>query len=692
MALGLNSPAQQAAPSATSSAPLTMAPILVTATSGAAPATIDPSLGVRIYTIDTAQIKTLPQGADTTFDQVVERTPGVSQDAYGSWHVRGEDANFQYLINGVRIPMGIINSTFGQKFDTRFISSLSLLDGSLPAQFGINTGGIFDIQTKQGSALEGGVASIYGGSYDTVRPNLSYGGVSGSTDYFVQGSYNRSDLGIENPTGSSYPIHDHTDQYQGFAYLCDNLDKNSQLMFMLNGSDADFQVPNTPAVPVAFTLPNRSTFNSYDLNETQNEQFDYGIVSYKTKLDDFSLQSSLTSSFARTLFRPDPVGDLLINGVALEQNRSLTENTWANDVSYPISEDHLLKGGTYLASQIESAATTAKVFRTDASGNVLSNIPLTIEDGQYKEGYIYGFYLEDQWQATHLLTINYGFRFDQVEEYVSENQISPRFNFAYQATPSTAVHLGYSRFFVPAQLEYLPPASVHKYLNTTNAPEVTLDDKPKAERSNYYDVGVTHQVNENWQIGMEGYYKSIRNVADEAQVGDSDIYVPFSYARGYYVGTELTSSYSRDGFRTFTNIEVSEAKASDLNSSQFLFGQNELTYTAQHDVHVNHDQQLTISTGASYTFNDTTIHADCIFGSGFYDGFADKDKVASHHPVSFGIEHDFKLSKLQTLSLRCDVVNLLDEVYVYHHGDGIGTAAPYYGQRRGVYIGVDLKF
>ena len=130
------------APSApTGAAPITMATIVVTAPSGVGQATIDPGLGIRVYTIDTAQIKTLPQGADTSFDQVVERTPGVSQDAYGSWHVRGEDTNTSYLINGVRIPLGIVNSTFGEKFDTRFISSVSLLDGALPAQYGLNTGG-----------------------------------------------------------------------------------------------------------------------------------------------------------------------------------------------------------------------------------------------------------------------------------------------------------------------------------------------------------------------------------------------------------------------------------------------------------------------------------------------------------------------------------------------------------------------
>ena len=669
-----------------------MPEISVTATSDYEQATIDPSLGTRVYKIDTAQIQTMPQGADSTFDQVVERTPGVSQDAYETWHVRGEDTNVSYLINGIPIPLGIVNSTFGTKFDTRFISSVALLDGVLPAQYGITTGGIFDIKTKQGPDLEGGDASVYGGSYNTVRPTLSYGGVSGNIDYFFQGSYDHNAIGIENPTNSSYPIHDHTDQYKGFAYLCDHLDETSQLIFMLNGSYGDFQIPNTPGIPVAYTLPNNSTFDSADLNETQNEQFHYGIISYKKQTDNFSIQSSLISSYARTLFRPDPIGDLMFNGLASEQNRSLTENTWTNDISYRINDDHTLKGGFCVTSQIESAASNTKAFQTDSLGNVLSNVPITIVDGQYKEGWLYGFYLEDQWQATRQLTVNYGCRFDQVSEYVSEHQFSPRASLVYQATPSTAFHLGYSRFFVPAQEEYLPPSSVQKYLNTTAATPVTTDDKPQAERSNYYDVGFTQDVTKDWHIGMDGYYKQIKNFADEAQVGDSLIYVPFSYARGQYYGAELTTSYSKDGFGAFGNLGLSRAMATDINSSQILFGQDELDYTAQHYVHVNHDQTITASAGVSYTFKDTTIHMDAIYGSGFYDGFADKNQVPEHCPVSFGIKHDFKLAKHQTLSLRLDVVNLFDESYLYHHGSGIGTTAPYYGERRGFFAGLDYIF
>jgi outer membrane receptor protein involved in Fe transport len=685
-------PGNQTATNPANSTPILPEVVVTAQSSEVGQSTIDPSLGIRVYTIDTAQIQNMPQGEDTTFAELIERTPGVSQDAYGSWHVRGEDTATSYLLNGIRVPLGIVNSIFGQKFDTRFISSVSLLDGALPAQYGVWTGGIFDITSKQGSDLAGGVASLYGGSYDTVRGNFSYGGVSNNIDYFFQASYDDNDIGIENPTSSSSPIHDHTYQYKGFLYLCDHLDKSSQLTFMLDGSYGAFQIPNTPGIPVAFTLPNMTTFNSTDLNETQIEQYHYGIVSYKKEMGDFNIQSSLISSYSQTWYRPDWTGDIMINGLASEQNRNLIENTWTTDMSYRINDDHTLKAGPYFTSQIESVASTTTAFKTDSSGTVLSDIPIIIGDGQNKDGYQYGFYLEDQWQIADQLTANYGFRFDQVDEYVIENQISPRVNFVYQATPATALFAGYSRFFVPAQLEYLPPSSLEKYENTTAGSSVTTDDKPKAERSNYYDTGLTHQVNKDWKVGIEGYYKSIRNVADEAQVGNSEIYVPFSYARGHYLGGELTSSYSRDGFSAFANLEVSRAMGRDINSSEFLFGQDELNYTAQHYVHLNHDQFITLSTGAAYTFLHTTVHIDALYGSGFYDGFADLDQVPAHCPVNCGIKHDFKVAEHQTLVLRFDVINVFDDIFVYHHGGGIGTTAPYYGERRGFFAGVDYKF
>ena len=321
------------------------------------------------------KFKNLSQGADTKFTEVYENSPGVSQDGHGIWHIRGEDSGTSYLINGVPLPRGIINSSFGQKFDSRFVSSVSLLDGALPAQYGITIGGIIDITTKQGSDLEGGTASFYGGSYDTIRPNISYGGVHGSVDYYFQGGYEGSDIGIENPTSSSYPIHDHTDQFNGILYLCDHLDKNSQLSVMLSGSHDYFQIPNTPGLPVAFTLPDVSTYDSTDLRSTQVEQQDYGMLSYRRVNGAFTLQSSLISSYAQTSFHPDQIGDLILNGEASAQSRELIEDIWQTDMSYRINDAHLLKWGLNFTSQVESATASTTAFPTDSSGNPTSNIP-----------------------------------------------------------------------------------------------------------------------------------------------------------------------------------------------------------------------------------------------------------------------------------------------------------------------------
>ena len=170
----------------------------------------------------------------------------------------------------------------------------------------------------------------------------------------------------------------------------------------------------------------------------------------------------------------------MFNGLASEQNRSLTENTWSNDTSYQINEHHPLKGGSSVTSQIESVASATTAFQTDSSGNVPSDVPITIVDGQDKEGYLYGVYLADQWQATGQLTGNYGCRFDQVSEYVSENQFRPESKSGLSSDSVNGPFHGVFWFFVPTQEEYLPPSSVQKYLNTTAATAVTFDDKPKA--------------------------------------------------------------------------------------------------------------------------------------------------------------------------------------------------------------------
>ncbi|HZL31591.1 MAG TPA: hypothetical protein VFC54_11110 [Pseudolabrys sp.] len=117
---------------------------------------LSPRFGASTFDMNRAFIETLPQGTNGSINKTLLQAPGVSQDsaASGEIHVRNEHANVQYRINGITLPDGI--SGFGHVLDTSFASSLALITGALPAQFGLRTAGIVDIQTKSGNALQPG--------------------------------------------------------------------------------------------------------------------------------------------------------------------------------------------------------------------------------------------------------------------------------------------------------------------------------------------------------------------------------------------------------------------------------------------------------------------------------------------------------------------------------------------------------
>ena len=159
----------------------------------AARASIQPSLGATSYTISNATIQALPGADNQQFNQIVLQLPGVVQDGFGQFHVRDDHSNLQYRINGTILPEGI--AVFGQTLSPRLIDKFSLLTGALPAQYGPRTAGILDITTKSGFK-NGGSISLYGGSHDTIEPSIEYGGSTGSTNYFVSGSFSHDRLGI----------------------------------------------------------------------------------------------------------------------------------------------------------------------------------------------------------------------------------------------------------------------------------------------------------------------------------------------------------------------------------------------------------------------------------------------------------------------------------------------------------------
>ena len=662
---------------------------------------IVPSLGATSFGIDQQQILALPQGADAPINQILLRAPGVAGDSAvnGDLHIRGEHANLQYRINGVLLPEGI--SGFGLELDSRFVNSMQLVTGSLPAQYGFRTAGIVDIQTKSGAPDQSAGISVFGGSFDSIRPSFEAGGSAKAFSYFVNGSYDHNGIGIENVTASAKPIHDTADQSKLFSYMTYLLDDKSRVSVIVSGSDSTFQVPNTPGLDAGTAPGGRQwvpgTFDSTRLNERQNEQNYYGVITYQRTAGSLNYQLSAIGRESSVHFMPDPVGDLYFNGVASDVARKLHSAGLQGDASYALGGQHTLRSGFMALDEYVAANTTTAVFPVDNNGNP-TGAAFSITDNHKLHGLFAGLYLQDEWKIAAGLTLNYGARFDLFNSsFDNENQFSPRLNFIYKPTDATAFHAGYARYFTPPPVENVSSSTVAAFDNTSNAAASDQADPEKAERADYFDAGISQTLAPGFQVGLDGYYKLAKNQLDDGLFGQTLILAAFNYTKGKVYGLELTTSYTTGGFSTYANLAHSVAQSKAWNSSQFLFDPADVAYVQSHWIALDHDQTLSGSFGASYHWNEsrgrTQIYLDAIYGSGLRTSATAADgsnipnggTVPSYYSISAGVEQSFKIGANQTVKARLDVVNLTDKSYELRDGTGVGVGAPQFGMRRGFF-------
>ena len=454
--------------------------------------TIQPSLGATVFDFSRQAIETQPQGDNQPFNRLLLQAPGVAQDSFGQLRVRNDHANLQFRINGVQLPEGI--NVFGQALQTRLANSVALITGSLPAQYGLRTTGIIDIQTKTGALDPGGSATMYGGSQGTLQPSAEWGGRVGQIDYYFTGEYLRNKEGIENPAPTFNAIHDWSEQPKGFGYVSGIIDPTSRLTAIFGASRSQFQIPQvagqTPSL--GLTVNGITDFASIALNENQRQINNFGILAWQKHVGDIDFQIAGFSRYSSAYFSPgDPTGDLLFNGIAQTAYRQSWASGVQGDGSWRAAPEHTVRSGFYIQRERSPFSTTSNVLPVDETGAQTSDQPLSISDSGSKTGWIYSYYLQDEWKIIPSLTLNFGARYDQFAEFVSERQLSPRANLVWQPTEETAFHVGYSRYFTPPPFELIASPTIALFANTTAAPAVTLDSPPKAQRAHYFDVGAT---------------------------------------------------------------------------------------------------------------------------------------------------------------------------------------------------------
>jgi len=669
---------------------------------------ITPSLGASQYTFNREALEKQPGGTNLSLNKSLLQAPGVTQDSYGVIHVRNEHANLQYRLNGVIVPESI--SGFGTTFDPRIASSIQLITGTLPAQYGYRTAGVINFKTQSGLLENGGEIGAYGGTFGWFEPSAMLRGSSGNFSYFMSGSYLRNDIGIENPLPTHSPIHDRTTQIRPFAYVSDVLSRTSRISLFAGSFIGHFEIPNVTGVQKGFDVNGVDTFDAAKLDQNQREITHYGVATYQYAGDKLNFQVAPFIRYSQTKFTTDPnQGDVILNGFADAARLSSLATGVQADASEEIGGNHTLRWGVFFQNEHTTSKVVSTVLPANDCGSnpgcvvtPTSDIPFTVTDQGQKTGQLYGIYLQDEWKLTPTLTLNYGARYDLVRAFTKESQLSPRANLVWNVTRLTTLHIGYARNFTPPPQELIAPASVALFDATTKQSQVRFGDPVKAEREHYFDAGVEQRIKGGFKVGLDAYYKLKRNLLDEGQFGSSLVLSPFNYAKGYAWGVELSTNYAHGPLDVYANLARGAEKGKDIVSAQYFFAPDELAYIRDNYIFTDHSQNWTASGGGSYTIHDgpgTLVPtADFVYGSGLRTDdtngiIPNGGKLPGYFVFNAGIAQNFTgVGALHGLTIRADVLNLFDKKYQIRSGEGVGVGAPQWGQRRGFFAGITKKF
>ena len=263
-------------------------------------------------------------------------------------------------------------------------------------------------------------------------------------------------------------------------------------MSFITGTAVDnYRIPNNPGQPPAFTVPGVGSFDSSQLNEHQFEQNYFNVAAYQQTVGNVDYQISAFSRYSSLNFIPDPIGDLVFNGVASTVSRSSFLNGLQGDAAIRLDEAQTLRFGFMGSGEQAQTSNSSVVFPADPDGNAEGPPFTEPTDAVSKTGWLFGVYAQDEWKITRQLTLNAGLRFDQMDEFISANQLSPRISPTYTPFENTTFHAGYARYFTPPEMALSAPVNLAEYQGTTQQPAVDLDSPVQPERSNVFEPAST---------------------------------------------------------------------------------------------------------------------------------------------------------------------------------------------------------
>jgi len=654
-----------------------------------------PREGTSSFTLWRRNLEAIPAGVDRALPEVLRVAPGVTADAFGQNHVRGNYADIRYWLDGVPLPASLSNQIL-TLIPTEAISKVELVTGGMPAEFD-GVAGAALVETAPPAAGHAAYLKLSYGTYDTVRPAAGFAGTWGKWSVMLAGSYEMTSRGLDSPTATPV-VHDHSQGGQVLARLGYAIRPQDRLDLHVMFRQASMEIPiDTTLQPLSAAPPHaqRGTdafgndpprFVPFDANPTQFERDLFASLAWRHH---FEKRGDLLAS---AIYRSGQ-GDLRCDP-ARALGASADPGTVCSDVSHTaasyggllhysvgLGELHTLKAGVQVSEQ-ENNVRYTQYGRDDQKtlGGVAGGATHTGEDLTHVV--TMGAFVQNRF-AWRKLALIAGFRFDLQSVTLPDGRTlladtpSGRLGASWQLNRIVGLHAFVGYLWLAPSLD-APTAG--RALGLVPADQqIAYDMKPEETWS--AEIGVEVRPLPSLIAHATLWGRLSTHPIDDQEVGNTDLKAEYNYDRGRGYGMEVGAQAALfDLVSAFGNLSLQQAQGQGIASGRYLFTAEQLAYTGWQSF--DHQQLVTANLGLDVQDRSARAHLDVWlqYGSGLRTGPTNDLTLPAHATLDVSLRYRFDLWGQPEVA--CDVLNLLNDAYAYRIGNASVVGSAYAPLRR----------
>jgi outer membrane receptor protein involved in Fe transport len=611
---------------------------------------------------------------------LVSTTPGWNTENDGLMHIRGVDDGTLYVVGGVPTP-DRVDGLFAGSFNTDAITSLDIITGNIPAEFGDRSGAVVVVQPKSGLDTPlGGTVAIGAGNFSSSDVSTTLGGGTKEWGLFFAGTGHRSDRFLDPVDPRNFNNH--------------GGDVSMDLRADWHATDKDVVRAAGTLQGANFRVPNSELQEAAGQRPHQEVRHDHESISWQHSWSPNTLSDV---AYFRNFFRSKLIGSPFDTPLTASQNRHQTRQGAMASLTHA-THGHTLKGGVevsrvsiaeLLGFAVTDSNAAEEVGISEAAMEFTAANPFAFFD--HVTRWTQAGYAQDDFSPFSNLTLSAGLRYDHSNLLVSDQQVSPRIGAIYYLPKTrTALRASFNRLFMPPQIENLLIASSQqaRALSPFASSGGGADIRP--EKLSAWEVGLSQELPKSLRLNIAYWWRQFRNIDDPNVLLSTTIIFPNSVARARAQGLDVRLDIPiRKGFSAYTSYSNNHiVEIGPLNGGLFL-DDDFIEIGPGTRFTPDHDQRNVASFGITYAARQRGIWTS--FSGRFESGVPlelpdldlstlhalpgaelvnfDTGRVKPWYVLGWSAGMDLVHTERFTVGTRIDVQNLADRPFAFNWGN-----------------------